>query len=114
MPWLSRGEYRRLLRQLGRAEQRADQAESALSAERAAFMRDIRHLTSMLLRRAGSYPLPEPAKPAFVPDPVHWQPAPELPIDPGEYEALLATAADYGVDKAGVDSLLARERGEVI
>jgi hypothetical protein len=113
MPWLSSGEYRRLLRALARAESRADRSEASLTSERAAYLIDVRHLVSMFLRSRGSYPLPTARS---EPQPVAENavsPAVE-PIDAGEYEALLEAAGQYGVSRAQVDELLARERGELI
>lgn len=109
MAWISKGEYRRLLRQLARAERRADQAESALYAEREHRMADIRHLVSMLLRRANSYPLPtaQPAEPAPVPDTDLYA---DQPMDPGEYEALLEAGLAMGLSQQDIEAKLAAER----
>jgi hypothetical protein len=106
--WISKGEYRRLLRQLATAEARFDRAVSDLATEREARMVDVRHLVSMLLRKANTYPLPE-AKPAISPDPHTWEPVRDADMDPGEYEALLETAAAMGMSQTDLNRKLHEE-----
>lgn len=110
--WISKAEYRRMARQLDRAEKRAEQAEVALVEERTARMADVRHVLSMLLRAKNSYPLPASEPAAMVPPPAAEDAITSTePMDPGEYEALLERAAEYGVSQPDVDRLLSRERG---
>jgi hypothetical protein len=54
-PW---SEPTLLREQLAKAEQRALDAEAALTAEREARMRDVRHVLGMWLRHERSVPLP--------------------------------------------------------
>jgi hypothetical protein len=110
--WISRGEYRRLLRQVVRAERRYENALASLSSEREANRVSERWWANALLRAKQAYPMPVESKStapaAEISAPAELGPA----IDLGEYEALVAAAAEYGVDKTGVDQLLRRERGE--
>lgn len=108
--WVSSADYDRLLAALDRAEQRADNAEAALATERAANREAERHFADMILRKAGSYPLPKPQPaPVDAPEP---EPASEVPgMDPGELEAVVAVGAERGLRRADVIATLKRERG---
>lgn len=108
--WISRGEYRRLLRALARAERRADAYFVALSEERTANREAERHLTNMILRKAGSFPQPKKVPvPESAPE---LTPSGEVPgMDPGELDALVLTGSQYGVSRADVIRELRKERG---
>lgn len=111
--WISRGEYRRLVRDKLRAERRVDHLTELLLAELAENRRAERWWSNMLLRAKSTYPLPpkpvptpsdapplEPANPVLVPG-----------MDDGEVEALIDTGANYGQSRTDVISFLRRERG---
>lgn len=111
--WISRAEYRRLLRQLDRAEQRADGAATELANERKEHYRMVVHLTNALLRSKaiGAFPMPEKA-PAELPGEL--EPAAltlDQLMDPGEIEALVETGAQHGLDRASVLRMLEEEKG---
>lgn len=109
--WLSRGEYKRLLRALARAERRADSCFAALADERAGNREAERHFANMLMRRAGTFPLP-PKPVAQSADGPELQPASEIPgMDPGEIEALVLAGTEYGQTRADVIRFLRNERG---
>ena len=113
--WVSRAEYTRLLTALDVAETRAYNAEAALAAERAENRRAERWMANMLLRRAGTYPVPDKAAPVQGPPlPVELEQAgsSEVPgMDPAELEAVVLAGADYGQTRADVIAFLRRERG---
>lgn len=110
--WISKGEYKRLLRALARSEQRADNLFAALAEERTANREAERHWANMLLRAKQTYPLPPKAVPIPSSDEPELQPAGEVPgMDEGELEALIAAGAQYGVDRASVIRTLREERG---
>lgn len=56
--WVRKSEIRRILEQAKAAEARALAAESALAVERKERMSDVRHVLSMWLRSAKTFPLP--------------------------------------------------------
>jgi hypothetical protein len=110
--WISRGEHRRLVRDKTRAERRVDTLIDLLMAERAESRRAERWWSNMLLRAKQSYPLPPkvdqpPDTPPLVPADNTLVPG----MDDGEVEALVATGAEYGVDRNEVLRTLKRERG---
>lgn len=113
--WISRAEYDRLLAAVDAAEQRAERAEKALASERDENRYAERWMSNMLLRRAGTYPVPDKAPPLQGP------PAPieieqvegssEVPgMDQGELDALIATGAGYGHTSDEVIAQLLKER----
>jgi hypothetical protein len=105
MPWISQGEYRRLLRQLAHAEERALNAEERLESERAANRRSERHWSNMLLRARQSYPEqpPEPTAPVA---------AEVLPsYDPGELAAQLEAARSMGIPEAEARKMFFQWKG---
>ena len=108
--WVSSAEYDRLLDALDHANQRAEAAERALAAERAANRESERWFADMILRKAGSFPQPKPQPaPADTPELV---PTGEVPgMDTGELAALIAAGADHGVSRADVIATLRRDRG---
>lgn len=110
--WISRGEYRRLLRAIARAERRAEILFDALTDERTANREAERHWANMLLRAKQTYPLPaKPAMPQLTDSPP-LELASEVPgMDPGEVDAVVATGAQYGLDRASVIRTLREERG---
>ena len=109
--WISRGEYKRLVRDLARSERRAEAYFTALEAERAANREAERHWADMLLRAKQTYPLPK--KPAVQePPPPDLTPATEVPgMDQGEIDALVLAGAEYGQSRADVIRFLRNERG---
>lgn len=110
--WIGKAEYRRLLKQLARAERRYDTVLSALAEEREANRLAERWWANALLRAKQAYPLPDkPDQATTVAVPASSSPQLE-PMDQGEYEALLAAGHEYGVGKSDVDRLLRIERGE--
>lgn len=110
MPWLSSAEHDRLLDALDHANQRAEAAEKALAAERAANREAERHFADMILRKAGSYPLPKPQPAPTKSEPE--QPASEVPgMDPGELEAIVAVGAERGLSRTDIIASIKRERG---
>lgn len=108
--WINSAEYDRLLDALDHANQRAEAAEKALAAERAANRDSERHFADMILRKAGSFPMPKSQPVATeVPELV---PASEVPgMDLGELEAVVAVGAERGLRRADVIATLKRERG---
>lgn len=110
--WISRNEYRRLLRALARAERRAESYFAALADEREANREAERHWANMLMRRAGSFPLPPKSVAAQPVDSPELQSTSEVPgMDPGEIEALVLAGTEYGQTRADVIRLLRNERG---
>ena len=107
--WISSVEYSRLLTALDQAEHRATTAQEALAAEREARMADVRHLMSMLLRRANSYPLPE-AKPVMPESAAEDYQQADAAMDPGEYEALVEAGLAMGLSQSDIDAKLATDR----
>lgn len=109
--WISRGEYQRLSEQLDRAEDRLDEATAALATERAENRRAERHFANMLLRRAGTFPVPPVEKPpdfsAFEGELESVGPS----IDPGELEAHVAEGAVFGLSAEEVEQRLRQQRG---
>lgn len=110
--WISRSEYRRLVRDKLRAERRADNLIDLLMAERAENRQAERWWSNALLRAKGSFP--QPAKVDQPPG----SPALELAntslvpgMDDGEVEALVTTGAEYGQSRDDVIRFLKRERG---
>lgn len=61
MTWPWRTQASLLAEQLAKAEARAEAAELALAKERRERMDDVRHVLSMWLRHAKTYPLPATA-----------------------------------------------------
>lgn len=101
--WLPRVEYDRLVQQL-------ESAQLALEVERAENRRTERWMCNMLLRRAGTFPVPpvasvSPAPPTTAPTET------PPPIDPGELAAMVEVGKEYGVPAEDVERLLRRERG---
>lgn len=110
--WISKGEYRRLVRAALRAERRIDQLTEDLTVERAENRRAERHWADMLLRAKQTYPLP--AKPTAVPVPADspLEPAGIIPgMDDGEVEALIATGATYGMSRDDAIRSIKQARG---
>lgn len=108
--WISRGEYKRLLRALARAERRAESYFAALADEREANREAERHWADMLLRAKQTYPLPK--KPTQPVDSPELQSTSEVPgMDPGEIEALVLAGTEYGQTRADVIRFLRNERG---
>ena len=107
MPWVSSIEYDRLLDALDHANQRAEAAEKALAAERAANRESERWFADMILRKAGSFPQPKPQPaPADTPELV---PTGEVPgMDQGEIEAVVAAGAEMGLSRADALATLRR------
>lgn len=113
MPWISRGEMRRLLRQLSRAEHRAESAQQSLDIERHDNRAAERHWSNMMLRarQIGAYPLPELAsKSPLVPADLDAGPQP-TDLDLGELEAVVAAGALSGVTPRDAENFLRREKG---
>lgn len=110
--WISKGEYRRLLRLVRLGERRSEVLFDALMAERASNREAERHWANMLLRAKQTYPLqPKPPSPLPVDGPP-LEPASEVPgMDPGEVEALVEAGSQYGVPRADVIRTLKQERG---
>jgi hypothetical protein len=110
MQWLSKAEYDLLRATLDHANQRAEVAEKALAAERAANRESERHFADMILRKAGSYPQPKKQ-----PEPVSDEPSEPTSevsgMDTGELAAIVAVGAENGHSRADVISTLRRERG---
>lgn len=110
--WIGKGEYRRLLRQLARAEQRATSAEASLDIERHENNRMIRHLTNAFLRSKaiGAFPLQaEKPSPAITgPDSEQLVP---VELDQGELDALIAVGEQYGVSPRDAENVLRKEKG---
>lgn len=116
MPWVSRAEYDRLLAAIDTAERRAADTEAALAAERAENRRTERWMTNMLMRRAGTYPVPAASPPVQGPPvPVELETidgGSEIPgMDTAELEALVVAGSQYGQNRADVLAFLRRERG---
>lgn len=105
--WISSLEYSRLLSSLDAAEQRAFNAEAALAAERAANRESERWFADMILRKAGSFPMPKKQpEPVAAPE---LEPTSEVPgMDRGEIEAVVAAGAEMGLTRADALSTLRR------
>lgn len=101
--FLPRAEYDRLVLQL-------ETAVLELRLERIENRRAERHMTNMLLRRAGTFPVPPATPEASVTTSVTDNLAPIPPVDPGERRALIEAGAAVGVSAEDVDQLLELER----
>lgn len=101
--FLPRAEYDRLVQQL-------ESAQLALEQERAENRRTERWQMDMLLRRAGSFPVPAKAD-ASVTKPITDGPLEPADIDPGELAAMVEAGEQYGVGPDEVKRLLRAERG---
>ena len=109
--WISRGEYRRLLRSYAQAERRADTLFAALAEERAANREAERHWANQVLRARGSFPMPTKSV-ALPSDAPALELTSEVPgMDAGELDALVLAGAQYGVSRADVIRELRNERG---
>lgn len=107
--WISRAEYQRLVDAVDRAERRAEDAASALTAEREANRTAERHWADMFMRRMQTYPLPKtaPNQPADTPP---LQPASEVPgMDQGAIEATVAAGLEMGVSRQETIRLLKQQ-----
>ena len=110
--WISKGEYRRLVRDKLRAERRVDTLIDLLMAERADSRQAERWWANALLRAKGSFP--QPAKVDLPTDAPELVPANQGPVpgmDEGEVDALIAAGAEYGQTRDDVIRFLRRERG---
>lgn len=107
--WINSREYDRLLAALDSAEQRAVDAEDALATERAANREAERHFADMILRKAGSFPLPKKVDQPEIPPEVDTSEVPGM--DPGELKALVMVGNEFGRSRADVIRELRRERG---
>lgn len=105
--WLAKGEYKRLLRELARAEKRALTAESALAAERTENRIAERWWADCVLRAKQALPLSARQTGTEPPDE-------QLPVpvyDDGELEAVIAQGAAYGVSAAEARRLFLQSKG---
>lgn len=114
MPWISRAEYRRLVRDKLRAERRADNLIDLLMAERAENHRAERWWSNALLRAKNSFPLPvQPVvQPPDTPELVPANQPLVAGMDDGEVEALIEAGRECGQDRVSVIEFLKRERGQ--
>lgn len=111
--WISRGEYRRLLRALARSERRADALQVSLEVERSENRRAERHWANSMLRarQIGAFPLqPVQQLPSGRAD-INSQFEEVAYIDPGELEAVIAEGIAHGFTAKEAENMLRKDRG---